>query len=163
MSEHREKSALERLGCRLSSWVSDLAAHPFAQVSIILVSCLWFAFGFATELLTAFLSILAITLAQMVLNRQNEREADDHRRDIAMHAKLDELLIAMKGARDEMAGIEDLDEDDIAILKKEVTESIDQARGAAGDEEARQAAKRAATRAEEQVARSAKPRKRSAA
>ena len=55
----------------------------------------------------------------MVLNRQNEREADAHRRDVAMHAKIDELVIAMKGARNEMAGIEELDEEDIEELKVE--------------------------------------------
>ena len=32
----------------------------------------------------------------MVLNRQNEREAEAHRRDVAMHAKLDELIIAVQ-------------------------------------------------------------------
>ena len=158
MSEHREMSALERLGCQVSSWVSDVSAHPFAQISVIVTCGLWFAFGFVTDLLTAILSILAITLAQMVLNRQNEREADDHRRDIAMHAKLDELLIAMKGARDEMAGIEDLDEEDIAELKDEVKQSIEQAGAAAGGARQRHHAKHAAAIAVEKVARKGKAR-----
>ncbi len=88
---------------------------------------MWFALGLATDVLTAILSILAITLTQMVLNRQNEREADAHRRDVAMHAKLDELVIAMKGARNEMAGIEELDEEDIEELKDEAKQAIDDA------------------------------------
>ena len=46
-------------------------------------------------------SILAITLAQMVLNGQYDREAEAHRRDVAMHAKLDELIKATKRARNE--------------------------------------------------------------
>jgi low affinity Fe/Cu permease len=143
MAFHRKQSWLEQAGCRLSSWVSDLSAHPFAQFGVILVCGLWFAVGFATELLTAILSILAITLAQMVLNRQNEREADAHRRDVAMHAKVDELLLAVRGARNEMAGIEDLDEEDIAELKEEVSEAIDEAGEAAGDARERAVAKRA--------------------
>ena len=69
------------------------------------------------QFLTAALSSLAIFLTQMVLNRQNERERDAHQRDVAMHAKLDELVLATKRARDEMAGIEDLPEDKIAKLK----------------------------------------------
>lgn len=70
-----------------------------------------------TDVLTATLSILAITLTQMVLNRQRLREEDDHRRDVAMHAKLDGLLRAEKYARKELAGIEELEAEEIAALK----------------------------------------------
>lgn len=70
-----------------------------------------------TDVLTATLSILAITLTQMVLNRQRLREEDDHRRDVAMHAKLDGLLRAEKFARKELAGIEELEAEEIAALK----------------------------------------------
>ena len=141
-NHHREKSAFERIGCEVSSWVSDIAADPFAQIAVVVVCALWFALGLATEVLTAILSILAITLTQMVLNRQNEREAEAHRRDVAMHAKLDELVVAMKGARNEMAGIEDLDEEDIEDLKVDATEAIDSAGAAAGDAEERARAKK---------------------
>ena len=55
----------------------------------------------------------------MVLNRQNEREADAHRRDVAMHAKLDELLIASRRAHNDLAGIEDLPEEVIDEIKQE--------------------------------------------
>lgn len=137
----KEKSAFERLGCQISSVVSDIAANPLAQVGVIIVCGAWFALGLNTNVLTAVLSILAITLTQMVLNRQNEREADAHRRDVAMHAKIDELVIAMKGARNEMAGIEELDEADIEELKEEAKQAIDDSgTGDAGD---RAAAKRA--------------------
>ena len=123
----RQKSAFERIGCQISSWVSDLAANPLAQIAVVVVCALWFALGLATEVLTAILSILAISLTQMVLNRQNEREADAHRRDVAMHAKIDELVLAMKGARNEMAGIEELDEEDIQELKEDAKEAADKA------------------------------------
>lgn len=123
----RQKNALERLGCQISSWVSDVAANPIAQIAVIVVCGLWFVLGLATEVLTAILSILAITLTQMVLNRQNEREADAHRRDVAMHAKIDELVVAMKGARNEMAGIEELDEEDIQELKEEANHAAAEA------------------------------------
>ena len=137
------KNAIERIGSQVSSWVSDVAADPFAQIGVIVVCALWFALGLATEVLTAILSILAITLTQMVLNRQNEREMDAHRRDVAMHAKIDELVIAMKGARNEMAGIEELDEEDIEELKEEAKDAIDQVGAAAGEHDHREAAKTA--------------------
>lgn len=112
-----EENGPVAIGNRISEWVSDAAAHPLVQAGFIVFCVGWFALGLPTELLTAALSILAITLTQMVLNRQNERECDAHRRDVAMHAKLDELLIAKRGARNEMAGIEDLPEEEISELK----------------------------------------------
>jgi low affinity Fe/Cu permease len=112
-----EKSRLTRAGCWISQKVADFSAHPFAQLGVILVCAAWFALAFRVDILVAALSILAITLSQMVLNSQQEREADAHRRDVALHAKLDELLHASRRARDEMAGIEELDEETIVELK----------------------------------------------
>ena len=116
MSE--ERSRLEAFGCWLSEKSADLAAHPFAQLGLVLLCVLWFWLALEVDLLTAALSILAITLTQMVLNRQREREKEAHRRDVALHAKLDELLHASKRARDELAGIEELEEEQIEALKE---------------------------------------------
>ena len=120
------KSRFVQIGVAVSAWTANLFAHPYMQIGVITFCVIWFALGLQTDLLTAALSILAITLTQMVLNSQKERETDDRRRDIAMHAKLDELLIAMKGARDEMAGIEELDEEDIVQLKQNAQEQADE-------------------------------------
>ena len=119
------KSRIVEIGGQVSEWVSNLFAHPYTQIGVIVFCLSWFALKLDTNLLTAALSILAITLTQMVLNRQNEREIDDRRRDVAMHAKLDELLIAMTGARDEMAGIEELEEHEIVELKEHAQENVD--------------------------------------
>jgi low affinity Fe/Cu permease len=108
---------LQAGGCWLSEKMADLAAHPFAQLGFVILCIAWFALGLRVDILTATLSILAITLTQMVLNRQQEREADAHRRDVALHAKLDELLHASRRARDELAGIEELEEDEIQRLR----------------------------------------------
>jgi low affinity Fe/Cu permease len=144
-SNGREKSAFERIGCDISSWVSDVAANPFAQLGVVVICVAWFALGLNTNVLTAVLSILAISLTQMVLNRQNEREAEAHRRDVAMHAKLDELVLASKRARDEMAGIEELEEDEIEHLKEDAKDAIEAAEkdsaGPAERETARSAVK----------------------
>ena len=124
MASQQQKNWLDRVGGLVSSWVADLAAAPLAQIAVIIICAAWFLRGYRADILTAILSIMAITLTQMVLNRQNEREADDHRRDVAMHAKLDELVLASKRARDEMAGIEDLEEDEIQHLKEDAKEAI---------------------------------------
>jgi low affinity Fe/Cu permease len=141
------KSKLVQVGDRISEWVSNLFAHPYMQVGVILFCAGWFLVGFHAETLTAALSILAITLTQMVLNRQNDREAEDRKRDIAMHAKLDELIHAKHGARDEMAGIEELEEEEIEQLKEQAKELIEAQGERAGDPQERAAAKAAVEQA----------------
>ena len=116
-----------RLGCAISDWVSDIFAHPYAQVAFLIVCVVWFAAGWNVNILTATLSIMAITLTQMVLNSQNEREIDDHRRDVAMHAKLDELIAASRRAKNEFVAIEEREEEEIVELKAEVKNAIDKA------------------------------------
>ena len=123
----QERGALYMLGCRISAWVSDVFAHPMVQLGFILLCVAWFLSGLSTDLLTATLSIMAITLTQMVLNRQNEREAEAHRRDVAMHAKLDELIISVRHAHNDMAGIEDLPEEVIVELKEETLQKLGEA------------------------------------
>jgi low affinity Fe/Cu permease len=54
----------------------------------------------------------------MVLNKQEQREKDAHRRDLALHAKLDELVHASRRARDELAGIEELEEEEIEAIRR---------------------------------------------
>ncbi|MEA3052029.1 MAG: hypothetical protein QOG72_932 [Sphingomonadales bacterium] len=116
-----EQGRLEALGCWFSEKVADVAAHPYAQVGLVMLCALWVALAWRVDVLTAALSVLAITLTQMVLNRQHEREKEAHRRDVALHAKLDELLIASKRARDELAGIEELEEEEIEAIKEGAT------------------------------------------
>lgn len=126
MTKQKHQGWFHDIGCRVSTIVSDLFANPLMQIGVILFCAGWFALGLRADLLTAALSILAITLTQMVLNRQNQREADAHRRDVALHAKLDELIIAKRGARDEMAGIEELDEETIIALRENHEEQVDE-------------------------------------
>lgn len=117
-----------QVGDRFSAAMSKLFAHPAMQIGTIVFCIAWFWFGFHADGLTAALSILAITLTQMVLNGQYERESEAHRRDVAMHAKIDELIKATKRARDEMVGIEeDLDEEQIRELREEAKELVEAA------------------------------------
>lgn len=134
----RQKGWIERIGCAVSERVANVAAHPLAQIGVILFCAAWWVVGLPTDILTAGLSILAITLTQMVLNRQGEREADDHRRDVAMHAKLDELVIGVQNARNEMAGIEELEEEEIEELREESKVATDAVGEEAGDLQVRE-------------------------
>jgi low affinity Fe/Cu permease len=113
----RAHETISAAGHAVSSWVANAAAHPFSQLGLIAFCLGWWLLRLPTDVLTATLSILAITLTQMVLNRQRLREEDDRRRDVAMHAKLDGLLRAEKYARKELAGIEELEAEEIAALK----------------------------------------------
>jgi len=133
MSDQVERGKLYEMGCRISSWVSGFSAHPYVQAGLIAFCVAWFLIGLPVDILTAGLSILAISLTQMVLNQQLVREAEAHRRDVAMHAKLDELVIASRRARDEMAGIEELEEEDIVELKENGQEPRDEAEKAEAD------------------------------
>jgi low affinity Fe/Cu permease len=115
--QRRFSKTISAAGHAVSALVARAAAQPLCQAAVIAFCILWWASGLPTDILTATLSIAAITLTQMVLNQQRQREEDDRRRDIAMHAKLDELLRAERFARKELAGIEELETEEIAALK----------------------------------------------
>ena len=143
----QEKSALVRLGDRLSDLVSRLFAHPSMQIGVIIFCIAWFWLGFHADGLTAALSVMAITLTQMVLNGQYDREQEAHRRDVAMHAKLDELIKATNRARDEMVGIEEeLDEEQIQELREEAKQLVEEAARQTNDVADGEKAKRAIER-----------------
>ena len=101
------------IGGRISDFVANLAGHPLAIAAVIIFCGSWFLVGGAASenALTLALSVLAITLTQMVLNQQRRSEA-------AAHLKMDELIIAMKGARNEVAGIESATEEEIEQLRR---------------------------------------------
>jgi low affinity Fe/Cu permease len=143
----RTKNVFVRAGDRVSDWTSRLFAHPAMQIGVIIFCVAWFGFGLHADGLTAALSVLAITLTQMVLNGQYDREAEAHRRDVAMHAKLDELIKATNRARDEMVGIEeDLDEEQIQELREEAKELVEAAARRTNDVADGEKAKRAIER-----------------
>jgi len=101
-------------GCRISDWGANVAGHPSALIFVLLFCGLWFTLPLgdaATAVLTLVLSVLAITLTQMVLNQQRRHEA-------ALHLKIDELIHAMKGARDEIMGIEHKSEAELEALRQ---------------------------------------------
>ncbi|RYY24145.1 MAG: hypothetical protein EOP62_17780 [Sphingomonadales bacterium] len=113
VSKPNLRQKLYILGCRFSDWGANIAGHPLALILVILFCFAWFLLPLgesATAVLTLVLSVLAITLTQMVLNQQKRHE-------IALHMKIDELIHAMRGARDEVMGIEHKSEAELEALR----------------------------------------------
>lgn len=106
--------------------VASAAAHPVAQIGIILFCAGWVAIGGIASIdpLTLVLSVAAITLTQMVLNQQKGHDA-------ALHLKLDELILAKRGARDALVEIEKATEAELEALRRtgEVAEEELEERG----------------------------------
>ena len=96
---------------RLSTSVADAAAHPGAQMLVLLACIVWLVAGGSETALASTMSIGGFILTQMVLNQQRRREA-------ALHLKIDELVLAKMGARDEIAGIEHKTEEEIEQLRE---------------------------------------------
>ena len=102
------------LGCKVCDFIANLAGHPASIVVLIVLCLVWLVMtGSAGQnSLTLILSILAITLTQMVLNQQRRSE-------LALHLKIDELITALDGARNELAGIESADEDTLRAARRD--------------------------------------------
>lgn len=106
------------LGHRIAHTIATVAASSATQLAFLLLYVLWFTRHWDLNWLMTILAIISLTLTQMVLKRQLAIESENRRRDIALHAKLDELIVAQGGARDELAGIEELEEEEIEQLRK---------------------------------------------
>lgn len=107
------RKRLYEFGCTISDFGANLAGHPAAIVFVAVFCLIWFVLGGVEgeNSLTLILSVLAITLTQMVLNQQRRSER-------ALHIKIDELILSMSGARDEVAGIEGLTEEELEKLRR---------------------------------------------
>lgn len=103
---------LNELGGRIAGRTADWAGSPLAIILVAIFCGAWFLLtGAAGEnSLTLVLSVASITLTQMVLNGQRRSEQ-------AMHLKMDELVLAMEGARNEVAGIEQKTTDELEALR----------------------------------------------
>lgn len=88
-------------------WNIRLSANPITQLATIIGCAAWFGAGLTAEILTNALSIWAIILGLQLIVKMFLDEAASVKRDHAMHAKLDEILKATAGARDDLAHLED--------------------------------------------------------
>jgi low affinity Fe/Cu permease len=104
---------MNELGGRIAGRTADLAGAPLAIVLVAMFCAGWLVrAGAAGEnTLGLILSVASITLTQMVLNGQRRSEQ-------ALHLKMDELVYAMQGARNEVAGIESKTTDELDALRR---------------------------------------------
>lgn len=84
--------------CQVCNWTANKAGHPVAIILVPLLCILWiWATGLINEL-TLLLSVVAISLTQMVLQSQKQ-ETEFNEMQLA------ELIKAIPGARNELAKI----------------------------------------------------------
>ena len=130
MPKPRLRQRLYELGCRISDRGANIAGHPVALIGVLIFCFAWFLLPLgdtATAVLTLVLSVLAITLTQMVLNQQKRHE-------VALHLKIDELIHAVRGARDDLMGVETKSEAELEALRITgdlAQEELEQRRGRA--------------------------------
>jgi len=96
----------------LSARTADFVGHAIVQVFVLAASIAWLALGRSEAALASTMTIGGFILTQMVLNQQRRREN-------ALHLKIDELLHAIEGARNEVAGAEHKSERRIEELRQE--------------------------------------------
>lgn len=104
---------MNELGSRIAGRTADLAGAPLAILLVAIFCAGWFlrAGAAGENLLTLILSVASITLTQMVLNGQRRSEQ-------AMHLKMDEMVYALQGARNEVAGIEARSSEELEALRR---------------------------------------------
>ncbi|MCU6456136.1 low affinity iron permease family protein [Sphingomonas sp. A2-49] len=111
---------MNETGSRIAGRTADLAGAPLSIVLVAVFCAGWFlrAGAAGENTLTLILSVASITLTQMVLNGQRRSEQ-------ALHLKMDELVYAVQGARNEVAGIETRTTDELDALRRTVEAAED--------------------------------------
>jgi low affinity Fe/Cu permease len=94
----------------LSGAVADFAGHAMVQLAVLVTSVTWLIVPGSEVALASTMTIGGFILTQMVLSQQRRREN-------APHLKIDNLLVAMNGARSELAGAEHAPDEEIERLR----------------------------------------------
>jgi len=136
MSSHEHivhKDNKVSLFTRISQSVSSWTGKPitfFVAVGLIVV---WAAsgpiFGFNDTwqlVINTSTTIITFLMVFIIQNSQNRDTA-------AMQIKLDELILRLEGAREELLDLEELDEEDLAIIRRDFCQRASKARRAAQD------------------------------
>ena len=126
-----QQSPRRSLFTRLSQATSHWAGKPqtfFVAVSVILLWALsgpFFGFNDTWQLvINTSTTIVTFLMVFIIQNSQNRDTA-------AMQIKLDELIVRLEGAREELLDLEELDEDKIEAIRKEFEERAGEARNQA--------------------------------
>jgi low affinity Fe/Cu permease len=113
---------------RFARWISAATGRPATFALAVLVILLWsltgplFGFSDTWQLVintgTTIVTFLMVFLIQNTQNRDTE----------ALQIKLDELIRAVKGARNEVLDLEEMDEEQLNEIRKEYLGLADHAR-----------------------------------
>ena len=105
-----------KIAARIASW----AGQPLAFVVAVLAIVIWGAsgplFGFSDTwqlVVNTSTTIVTFLMVFLIQNAQNRDAA-------AMQAKLDEIIRAIEGARNDFIGIEHLTENDLEKIRKQI-------------------------------------------
>jgi low affinity Fe/Cu permease len=113
---------------RFAKWTARITGRPIAFAIALAVILVWgitgpvFKFSDTWQLVintgTTIVTFLMVFLIQNTQNRDSE----------AMHLKLDELIRAVQGAHNALLDLEELEEDDLDIVRKEYGDLAEAAR-----------------------------------
>lgn len=111
------RKRLDRTFTRIASWIAAATGQPLAFILAFSVVLVWavsgpmFAFSETWQLvINTGTTIVTFLMVFLIQNSQNRDTA-------SIQAKLDELLYALDGARDEFIGIEHLAESEIIKIR----------------------------------------------
>lgn len=103
-------------------WSSKMAGKPMTFVIALGLVILWFIIGlfvgFSDTWLLVINTIATINAALMVIIIQNTQ----YRENKALHLKLDELILAIKEAHNELIAIEEIEEEELEVIRRQLTE-----------------------------------------
>jgi len=126
---------LDKLFTRIATRISEAAGQPLTFILALAFIILWavtgplFQFSDTWQLIVnTSTTIITFLMVFLIQNSQNRDSA-------AIQAKLDELLRAVKGARDEFIGIEHMSESDIEKLRSALEKEAGKTPGAAASAE----------------------------
>jgi low affinity Fe/Cu permease len=113
---------------RFARWVSAVSGRPLTFATALLIIIMWAAtgplFGFSDTWQLVINTGTTIVTFLMVFLIQNTQNRDTE----ALQIKLDELIRAVKGARNEVLDLEEMDEDQLNEIRKEYLDLADHAR-----------------------------------
>jgi low affinity Fe/Cu permease len=113
MANH-EAGWMERVSQGAMSWTGSSQAFVLAAATIIVWAATGPAFGFSNTwqlVINTGTTIVTFLMVFLIQRAQNKESA-------AVQVKLDELIRAVKGARNDMIAIEELSEDELGALKE---------------------------------------------
>lgn len=110
---------MQRYFRKIAHFASRMAGSPWTFLIAVIAVILWAVSGFFFDFSTTWQLIIntgtTILTFLMVFLIQNTQNRDSH----AVHLKLDELIWAVKKARNDLIDIEDADDDKLEALERE--------------------------------------------